>query len=305
MKAMSNGVNDNEREKQIMEKSNNEDLNNYSQTNPDKLELHQTNQIPLKLKIEIEIQEMKELYRLKLIEVDALNKEIIKIDEDLSNNNKNENNHLIIPHIDKGIHTEKKRLKKESEKESDAILRNELNKLQDEYLKDVELLLNEHEVKVDLIKKDIAQSKNELESYYDRNKYINKEAHERILFELMQNQQKELDPFEKEIAELEQYLSDTYPRIGNKELTNHSNYFDDNNIQDDSRCNVFNGIDEQLNKIINSTENNMSTINNNYTSENNSRFNDNFTYINENEKMDKMEGIKQINSFLNKNDLHE
>lgn len=266
-------------------------LNSYSQNSPNVLETHPNNQMLFKSKIEIEIQEMKEQYQLKLMEIDALNKEIIQRDKESPIYNQS-----IIHQLNKNLSTEKKQLKKKSERELNSKLRKEIDRLQDEYQLSVRLLLSEHEIKVKLIKEEINRLRKEINAYNDKEKYISKEEHERIIFELKQKHQKELEPFEIEIAELEQYLSDTYPGIGNnKELTHPSSYFNNNNNnQDESYSSLMSGVEVQSNKNINDTENN-STINNNINS------NETISFFEENEKLDEIDGIgiKQINYFAN------
>ena len=70
-----------------------------------------------------------------------------------------------------------------------------------------------HEEKIKNMKEEIEQLKNQINVYYNKDEYISKEEHEKILSELRKKHEQELEPFKKELNELEKFLSSNYPNI--------------------------------------------------------------------------------------------
>ena len=109
--------------------------------------------------------------------------------------------------------------KKESDFEktnlSEEELKAQLLKLGQEYNDEVQRCTKLHEEKIKNMKEEINQLKNQINVYYNKNEYISKEEHDKILNELRKKHEQELEPFKKELNELEKFLNDNFPNIKN------------------------------------------------------------------------------------------
>ena len=72
------------------------------------------------------------------------------------------------------------------------------------------------------LRNEIQSIKSQIDIYSDSNKYISKEEHEKILNDLKKKHKEELEPFEKEISELEKFIVENYPNVLNQNLINNS-----------------------------------------------------------------------------------
>ena len=63
------------------------------------------------------------------------------------------------------------------------------------------------------MKEEIEQLKNQINVYYNKDEYISKEEHDKILMDLRKKHEQELEPFKKELNDLEKYLADNFPNI--------------------------------------------------------------------------------------------
>lgn len=55
------------------------------------------------------------------------------------------------------------------------------------------------------MKEEIEQLKSQINVYYNKDEYISKEEHQKILDELRKKHEQELEPFKKELNELENF----------------------------------------------------------------------------------------------------
>jgi chaperonin cofactor prefoldin len=70
-----------------------------------------------------------------------------------------------------------------------------------------------HEEKIKNMKEEIEQLKSQINVYYNKDEYISKEEHQKILDELRKKHEQELEPFKKELNELENFLKSNFPNI--------------------------------------------------------------------------------------------
>ena len=94
-------------------------------------------------------------------------------------------------------------------------LKAELFKLGQEYNDEVQRCTRLHEEKIKNMKEEIEQLKSQISVYYNKNEYISKEEQVKILNELRKKHEQELEPFKKELNELEKFLSSNFPNIKN------------------------------------------------------------------------------------------
>jgi len=158
-----------------------------------------------------EIQKLEKIYQDKLNEINQLTNEIkIKDDEIiLMNNAKNKIYNIGSPNPNeenKNINMIKKDISEEE-------LKAELLKLGQEYNDEVQKCTNIHEEKIRNMKEEIAQLKKQINVYYNKNEYILKEDHAKFLEELKKKHEQELEPFKKELKDLEKFISDNFPDV--------------------------------------------------------------------------------------------
>ena len=154
-----------------------------------------------------EIKNLQKIYNDKLKEIEKLTNEIKLKDDEISlmNNAKNK-------FISSG---EKKESDFEKSNLSEEELKAELLKLGQEYNDEVQKCTKLHEEKIKNMKDEINQLKTQINAYYNKNEYISKEEHDKILMELRKKHEQELEPFKKELSELEKFLADNFPNIKN------------------------------------------------------------------------------------------
>ena len=157
-----------------------------------------------------EIKNLQKIYNEKLKEIEKLTNEIkIKDDEiSLMNNAKNKFYNLSSSQDKKENDFDKTNLSEEE-------LKAELLKLGEEYNDEVQRCTKLHEEKINNMKEEISQLKSQINVYYNKNEYISKEEHDKILNELRKKHEQELEPFKKELNELEKFLNDNFPNIKN------------------------------------------------------------------------------------------
>jgi hypothetical protein len=195
-----------------------------------------TERIPSSCDINTDITTLKQIYNSKLKEIDTLYQEILAKDDKIA--------HLTTTTHDtyksKPLpNLPPKRSKKinDIEKDNNEQLKQSLNKLKDEFNEQIQSINIDHDKKVKQLKNEIHTLKQQLDIYQDKTKYISKEEHELILSELKLKHKKELEPFEKEISELEKFLTDNYPNI----ILN--NTYNTNNNNNNSNNTITNNID--------------------------------------------------------------
>lgn len=156
-----------------------------------------------------EIKNLQNIYNEKLKEIEQLTNEIKLKDDEISlmNNAKNK--------LFYNSNGEKKESDFEKNNLSEEELKAELLKLGQEYNDEVQRCTKLHEEKIKNMKEEIDQLKNQISVYYNKNEYISKEEHDKILGELRKKHEQELEPFKKEINELEKFLSNNFPNIKN------------------------------------------------------------------------------------------
>ena len=96
---------------------------------------------------------------------------------------------------------------------SEEELKAELLKLGQEYNDEVQRCTKLHEEKIKNMKEEIEQLKSQINVYYNKDEYISKEEHQKILDELRKKHEQELEPFKKELNELENFLKSNFPNI--------------------------------------------------------------------------------------------
>lgn len=186
--------------------------------------------LPSGCDINTDLSTLKQIYNSKLKEIDCLYQEILAKDDKIA--------HLSTAHDTYKAkplpNLPPKRNKKvnDIDRDSNEQLKQSLAKLKDEFNEQIQCINTEHDKKVKHLKNDIHALKQQLDVYQDKTKYISKEEHELILSELKLKHKKELEPFEKEIAELEKFLADNYPNIALTSSSNNSNTIT-NNIDND------------------------------------------------------------------------
>ena len=158
-----------------------------------------------------EIRKLEKIYEDKLKEIEHLTHEIKLKDDEiiLMNNAKNKIYNIGSSNSgeeNKNINISKKDISEEE-------LKMELLKLGQEYNDEVQKCTKIHEDKIKNMKEEISQLKNQINVYYNKNEYILKEDHEKFLVELKKKHEQELEPFKKELKELEKFISDNYPNI--------------------------------------------------------------------------------------------
>ncbi len=156
-----------------------------------------------------EIKNLQKIYNDKLKEIERLTNEIKIKDNEISLMNNAKNKFLSSGAGDK----------KESDFEktnlSEEELKAQLLKLGQEYNDEVQRCTKLHEEKIKNMKEEINQLKNQINVYYNKNEYISKEEHDKILMDLRKKHEQELEPFKKELNELEKFLADNFPNIKN------------------------------------------------------------------------------------------
>ena len=154
-----------------------------------------------------EIKSLQKIYNDKLKEIEKLTNEIKLKDDEISlmNNAKNK-------FISSG---EKKESDFEKSNLSEEELKAELLKLGQEYNDEVQKCTKLHEEKIKNMKDEINQLKTQINAYYNKNEYISKEEHDKILMDLRKKHEQELEPFKKELKDLEKFLADNFPNVKN------------------------------------------------------------------------------------------
>jgi len=156
-----------------------------------------------------EIKNLQKIYNDKLKEIERLTNEIKIKDNEISLMNNAKNKFLSSGAGDK----------KESDFEktnlSEEELKAQLLKLGQEYNDEVQRCTKLHEEKIKNMKEEINQLKNQINVYYNKNEYISKEEHDKILMDLRKKHEQELEPFKKELNELEKFLADNFPNVKN------------------------------------------------------------------------------------------
>ena len=152
-----------------------------------------------------EIKNLQKIYNEKLKEIEKLTNEIKLKDDEISlmNNAKNK-------FISSG---EKKESDFEKPNMTEEELKAELLKLGQEYNDEVQKCNKLHEEKIKKMKDEINQLKSQINVYYNKNEYISKEEHDKILMDLRKKHEQELEPFKKELNDLEKFLADNFPHI--------------------------------------------------------------------------------------------
>lgn len=188
-----------------------EEINDISQSNYQRQESNNISEAQLGA----QIIELRSEFQSKLKEIDRIFREIMKKDEEIANmTSKNlfetEDTILKKSHRKKIQHLEK---------EYDDKLELKLEKLKEEFNEEILQIAEEQEAKKKKIQDNINDLTHQIDEYNDKDKFITKEEHERILCDLKNSHRLELEPFEREIIELEQYITNNYPDIINKENT--------------------------------------------------------------------------------------
>ena len=170
-----------------------------------------------------ELNKLKQTYQTKLKEIDSLYKEILAKDEIISqlNQRNSSSNKTSNSNYPPKRNSQNKKIS-EIERESNEQLKSDLAKLKDEYNEQIQSISNEHDQKVKHLRNEIQSIKSQIDIYSDSNKYISKEEHEKILNDLKKKHKEELEPFEKEISELEKFIVENYPNVLNQNLINNS-----------------------------------------------------------------------------------
>lgn len=194
-------------------KPNFDDPHNIKETSSPKNDLELDNILFERTKEEDdEIKNLEKIYQEKLKEIEKLTNEIkIKDDEIiLMNDAKNK-----LYNIDSSSNSkeEKKNINIEKKDLTEEELNNELIKIGKEYNEEVHKCTQMHEEKMKNMKQEISQLKDQLKKYYNKNEFISKEEHEQILQELKKKHELELEPFKKELNDLEKYIADNFPNI--------------------------------------------------------------------------------------------
>ena len=153
-----------------------------------------------------EIQNLQKIYNDKLKEIEKLTNEIKMKDDEISLMNNAKNKFGLSSGDKKDGDYEKSNLSEEE-------LKAELLKLGQEYNDEVQRCTKLHEEKIKNMKEEISNLKNQINVYYNKNEYISKEEHDKILMDLRKKHEQELEPFKKELNDLEKYLADNFPNI--------------------------------------------------------------------------------------------
>ena len=153
-----------------------------------------------------EIKNLQKIYNDKLKEIEKLTSEIKMKDEEISLMNNAKNKFGLSSGDKKESDYEKSNLSEEE-------LKAELLKLGQEYNDEVQRCTKLHEEKIKNMKEEISNLKNQINVYYNKNEYISKEEHDKILMDLRKKHEQELEPFKKELNDLEKYLADNFPNI--------------------------------------------------------------------------------------------
>ena len=153
-----------------------------------------------------EIKNLQKIYNDKLKEIEKLTSEIKMKDEEISLMNNAKNKFGLSSGDKKESDYEKSNLSEEE-------LKAELLKLGQEYNDEVQRCTKLHEEKIKNMKEEISNLKNQINVYYNKNEYISKEEHDKILMDLRKKHEQELEPFKKELNDLEKYLDDNFPNI--------------------------------------------------------------------------------------------
>jgi len=154
-----------------------------------------------------EIKNLQKIYSEKLKEIEKLTNEIKMKDEEISLMN-NAKNKFYSSGDKKDTDYEKSNLTEEE-------LKDELLKLGKEYNDEVQRCTKLHEEKIKNMKNEISNLKNQINVYYNKNEYISKEEHDKILNDLRKKHEQELEPFKKELKDLEKFLADNFPNVKN------------------------------------------------------------------------------------------
>ncbi len=155
-----------------------------------------------------EIKNLQKIYNEKLKEIEKLTNEIKMKDDEIviMNNAKNK-----FYNASNGV--DKKDIEFEKSNLSEEELKAELLKLGQEYNDEVQRCTKQHEDKIKNMKDEISQLKNQINIYYNKNEYISKEEHDKIMMELKKKHEQELEPFKKELNDLEKFLGENFPNI--------------------------------------------------------------------------------------------
>ena len=158
-----------------------------------------------------EIKNLQKIYSDKLKEIEKLQNEIKMKDDEICIMNNAKNKFYNVSSGSGG--------KKDSDFEknnlSEEELKAELLKLGQEYNDEVQRCTKIHEEKIKNMKDEINQLKSQINVYYNKNEYISKEEHDKILMDLRKKHEQELEPFKKELNDLEKFLADNFPNIKN------------------------------------------------------------------------------------------
>ena len=138
-----------------------------------------------------EIKNLQKIYNDKLKEFEKLTKEIKLKDDEISLMNNAKNQFI--------ISAGKKESDFEASNLSEEELKAELKKLDQEY---------NDEVQNKSMKDEIDKLTKQISEYYDQNGYISKEEHDKILMDLRKKNEQKLEPFIKELNDLEEFLAD-------------------------------------------------------------------------------------------------
>jgi len=158
-----------------------------------------------------EIKNLQKIYNDKLKEIEKLSNEIKMKDDEIviMNNAKNK-----FYNVSSGTGG-KKDPDFEKNNLTEEELKAELLKLGQEYNDEVQRCTKMHEEKIKNMKDEINQLKSQINVYYNKNEYISKEEHDKILMDLRKKHEQELEPFKKELNDLEKFLADNFPNIKN------------------------------------------------------------------------------------------
>jgi len=152
-----------------------------------------------------EIKILQKIYNEKLKEIEQLTNEIKTKDDEISfmNNAKNKFYNL--------SNGKKKESDLEKNNLSEEELKEELLKLCQEYNNEVQKCTKAHENKIKIMKDKINNLKTQINAYYNKSEFISKEEHDKILEDLRKKHEAELEPFKKELNNLEKFLSENFP----------------------------------------------------------------------------------------------
>lgn len=153
-----------------------------------------------------EIKSLKEIYSFQLKEIEKLNKLLDEKDNQILTL-KGEN--TTKPTNSKISAMTKKIKNLESGNKSDKNLN--IQEMKSEYVKEINSMKEEHEQKIEELKTEIKELKSKISVFEKKEEDLPLDEYQIILDGIKTKHKKEIEPEEKEIADLEKYINDNYP----------------------------------------------------------------------------------------------